>query len=192
MTVAISDKRAGGHLMQLEHVQKHPSALATSPLRRAPEQPPCDSDAEACCLVGMFTVPERMAHFDLTPHLVCFVEHITIWRAMKRAIGGPPDGFWGRTFEDLLRERSAPEVRALMGVLELAQKNAVVSGSDNGWLIFILSFKKLERCTAARRELSQLHARAADLYRIPDKPFSVDEKRYLLGLHPLDERVLDV
>ncbi len=151
-----------------------------SPLRRHPEQPPCDAASEACCLIGMFAVPERMAHWDLGPHLI-FPEHRAIWRSMKRAIEGDPEAFWWRTFVDLRRERTAAETRALLGVLEFAQKYAVVSDSDNGRLIFVLSYMKLVRCTEARRTISRAQEEVTRAWRAPDLPFSEEEKRRLMG-----------
>ncbi len=72
----------------------------TSPLQRAPEQPPCSARAEALCLNGLFAVPERMAHYDPGPHLL-FPEHRAIWRSMKHS---PRDGgLWLWTLHKMRR-----------------------------------------------------------------------------------------
>lgn len=146
--------------------------IDVSPLQRAAEQPPCDSEAEALCLNGCLVVPARMACFDLGPHL-CFPEHQAIWQAMLRVVEGEPDGFWWRV-------RMALAKPALLGLLEWTPQ-PIVDDSDDGCLLFMLAFKKIERCTLARCELSVLQGRATALWRVPGTPYSLDERRRLFG-----------
>lgn len=145
------------------------------PLQRAAEQPPCNSDAEAICLVGVFAVPERMEHFDLTPHL-CFPEHKEIWQAMCRVTTSEPSTFWWRTLVDL-RERGHASLMAVLACVP----QLIVDESDDGCLLFMLAYGKLERCTYARCELQDIQRRGAELYRVPNTPYSVEEKCRLLG-----------
>lgn len=159
--------------------------IETSPLHRAAEQPPCSAADEARCLVGMFAVPERM-EINLGPHLV-FPEHRAIWAAMQRVADGPADSFWWRTFCALKGDgRTAADVRRLLGILNPAQKIAVVSGSEDGCLIFAVSLANLRRCTAARQELSELQSRVTTIWRVPSAPYSAEDKRRLFGSTPDD------
>lgn len=127
----------------------------------------------------MFAVPERMAHYDLGPHL-WFPEHQTIWRAMVRVAGGEADGFWWRTFKQLMCDRPARDVDRLLGVLNWLPFMSV-GNSDEGCMVFMLALSSLKRCTLARSEYSEIQTRAAELWRIPNTPYSHDERLRLLG-----------
>lgn len=153
--------------------------IAESPLRRAAEQPPCDARSESLCLNGMFAVPERMAHYDLGPHLF-FSEHQAIWHAMVRVVDGEPDGFWWRTFQQLRCDRSWHDVDRLLAVLNWLPFLSV-GNSDKGCMVFMLALSSLERCTLARCEYSEIQARATELWRIPNTPYSQAERLRLLG-----------
>jgi hypothetical protein len=165
--------------------QTHPdlrdAALSGSPLERAPEQPPCDSEAEALCLNGMFAAPERMAHFDLTPHLI-FVEHRSIWRSMRR--GPADDGLWLWTLQDLQHEHGD----AALDVLTVLMWSPVqvVDRSDDGCLIFMLALAKIKRCTVARQRIQLAQEEVTRQWRIPNTPYSPEEKRALLGPYRVD------
>lgn len=150
-----------------------------SPLRRAAEQPPCDASAEALALNGMFAVPARMAHYDLGPYLV-FVEHRAIWRSMRRAIDGDPDGFWLRTLHDLAREQSLEKSMALLSVLMWSPAD-IVDDSDAGALVFVLALAKIKRCAEARRRISAAQDEVTRLWRVPETTYSLAEKARLLG-----------
>lgn len=152
--------------------------MDTSPLQRAAEQPPCNSEAEALALNGMFAVPARMARFDLGPHL-WFPEHRTIWAAMCRVVDGEPDGFWWRTFKELQRELTAEQCWRLLGVLEHAPF-MMLDDSDDGCLLFMLAFKKIERCTLARCEIADKQYEVTQLWRVPNTPYSIEDKRRML------------
>lgn len=154
----------------------------TSPLRRAAEQPPCSPEAEALVLNGMFAVPARMARFDLTDHLL-FAPHRAIWRSMRRAIDGDPDGFWLRTLHDLEREQSPTAALDLLGVLMWSPAD-IVDDSDDGSLIFMLALAKIKRCTAARARISAAQEAVTRDWRVPETPYTPEEKRRLLGPDP--------
>lgn len=131
----------------------------------------------------MFAVPARMAHYDLTPHLM-FVEHRAIWRSMRRAIDGDSDGFWLRTLHDLARERSLEESMALLSVLMWLPAD-VVDDSDDGALVFTLALGKIKRCTAARDRISAAQEQVSRDWRVPGTPYSSEEKVHLLALEPV-------
>lgn len=133
----------------------------------------------------MFAVPLRMGQYDLTPHLV-FVEHRAIWRSMKRAVDGDPEGFWWRAFLDLEREQSAAEVRRLLGVLEWSPQ-WIVNDSDTGCLVFMLAFAKIRRCTEARRRIQAAQESVEHDWRVPNMPYSIEEKRRLFRMPLLPE-----
>jgi hypothetical protein len=99
---------------------------------------------------------------------------------MTSVHGGDPEQLWFRTLQQLRGRHGIDKARRLLGILEVAPFMSV-GRSDKGCMVFMLAYVKLQRCTAARREISLAQERVRVLWRVPGTPYTEFEKHSLFG-----------